>query len=140
MATLNTYLNFDGTAEAAFKFYRSIFGGEFETLQYIKDMPGGENFPENEKGRLTHVSLPIGKNSILMASDILPSMGHKLNVGNNQHINITPDNEEEARRIFNALATGGQITMPMEKMFWGALFGMCTDKFGVSWMVNLQLS
>ena len=86
-----------------------------------------------------HVSLPIGKGSVLMASDILPSQGHKLNVGNNHFINITPDNEEEARRLFNALADGGTVSMPLEKMFWGALFGICVDKFGVQWMVNLPL-
>jgi PhnB protein len=140
MATLNSYLNFDGTAEAAFKFYKSIFGGEFETLQYIKDMPGGaDNFPENERNRVMHVALPIGDGSVLMASDILPSAGHELTVGNNHFINVTPKSEEEATKLFNSLSAGGQITMPLEKMFWGALFGTCTDKFGVQWMVNYIL-
>jgi PhnB protein len=140
MATLNSYLNFDGTAEAAFNFYKSIFGGEFQMLQFIKDMPGGaDNFPENERNRVMHVALPIGDGSILMASDILPSAGHKLHVGNNHFINITPKSEEEATKLFQALSADGQITMPLEKMFWGALFGTCTDKFGVQWMVNYQL-
>ncbi|RAV98995.1 VOC family protein [Pseudochryseolinea flava] len=140
MATLSTYLNFDGTAEAAFNFYKSVFGGEFQTLQYIKDMPGGgSNFTEAERSRVMHVSLPIGGDSILMASDILPSVGHRLTVGNNTHINITPKDESEAKRLFDALSNGGQITMPLEKMFWGSLFGTCTDKFGIQWMINLPL-
>ena len=136
MAAINPYLNFDGKAEEAFNFYKSVFGGNFVTLQRIKEIPGGDKFPANEHNRIMHVSLPIGKGNILMGSDTMPSMGHKLAEGNNCHIAIASDSEAEATRIFNALSAGGKVTMPLEKTFWGALFGMFCDKFGIYWMVN----
>lgn len=136
MATLSPYLNFDGRTEEAFNFYKSVFGGEFDTLQRIKEMPGGDQFPANEQNRVMHVSLPIGNGDRLMGSDILPSQGHKLVEGNNVHIAISPPSEQEAKRIFSALSAGGKVVMPLEKTFWGALFGMFSDKFGILWMVN----
>lgn len=138
MATLNPYLNFPGTAEAAFNFYKSVFGGEFIALQRFKDTP------ENCKGSITdlekimHISLPIGKGNILMATDALDSMGHPLVAGNNFHLSLSTESEAETTKLFNALSAGGQIIMPLEKTFWGALFGMCTDKFGINWMVNFD--
>jgi PhnB protein len=136
MATITPYLNFDGNAEEAFNFYKSVFGGDFLTIQRIKEVPGAEQYPVNEQNRIMHVALPIGQGSILMASDILPSMGHKLTIGNNFHITINPQSESEADKLFKALSAGGKVTMPLEKAFWGAYFGMLTDKFGVQWMVN----
>src|SRR5687768_11141154 len=116
--TINTYLNFDGKAEEAFKFYQSVFGGEFTGgIQYIKDIPGGDQFSVEEQKRVMHVSLPIGKTAVLMASDTLPSAGHKLNIGNHAHISISPDSEAEADRIFKALSAGGNVVMPLEKAF-----------------------
>lgn len=131
---LNPYLNFDGNAEEAFKFYQSVFGGEL-FVQKMDSVPGME-IPENEKDRAMHVSLPIGKNQHLMASDCLPSAGHILNIGNNNYISVSPDSREEADRIFNGLSAGGKIEMPMEDMFWGDYFGSFTDRFGVCWMIN----
>lgn len=136
MAALNPYLNFDGKTEEAFNFYKSVFGGEFEVLQRIKEMPGGDQYPANEQNRVMHVSLPIGKSGTLMGSDTLPSMGHTLNQGNNVHLAISPDSEQEAKRLFDGLSAGGKVVMPLEKTFWGALFGMFSDKYGVLWMVN----
>lgn len=136
MAALNPYLNFDGKTEEAFNFYKSVFGGEFEVLQRIKEIPGGDQYPPNEQNRVMHVSLPIGKSGTLMGSDTLPSMGHKLNQGNNVHLAISPDSEQDAKRIFDGLSAGGKVVMPLEKTFWGALFGMFSDKYGVLWMVN----
>jgi PhnB protein len=136
MATINTYLNFDGNTEEAFTFYKSVFGGEFIVLQRIKEIPGGNQFPANEQERVMHVSLPIGKTAILMGSDTLPSMGHKLNIGNHAHISISPSSEAEAEKLFNGLSAGGTVTQPLEKAFWGSYFGMFVDKFGVQWMVN----
>ncbi|SMC59758.1 VOC family protein [Moheibacter sediminis] len=131
---LNPYLNFDGNAEEAFKFYQSVFGGEL-FVQKMDSVPRME-IPENEKDRAMHVSLPIGKDQHLMASDCLPSAGHVLNVGNNNYISVSPDSREEADKIFNGLSAGGKIEMPMEDMFWGDYFGSFTDKFGVCWMIN----
>jgi PhnB protein len=136
MATMNPYLNFDGTAEAAFTFYKSVFGGEFLTIAKMTDAPGTENLPENEKNRIMHISLPIGNNLMLLASDIVPSMGHKLVEGNNVHICLSPESREEAERLFNGLSAGGVVEMPLADMFWGAYYGNFKDKFGINWMVN----
>ena len=134
--TINPYLNFDGKAEEAFNFYKSVFGGEFQTIQRINETPMAAQMPANEQKRIMHVALPIGKEAMLMGSDILPSMGHKLSVGNNYYIAVSPDSEAEATKIFKALSAGGKVTMPLEKAFWGAFFGMLIDKFGIQWMVN----
>lgn len=132
---LNPYLNFDGNAEEAFRFYHAVLGGEF-FLQKMSDAPGTENLPENEKNRAMHVAISIGNGQHLMASDCLPSAGHVLNVGNNNYISITPKIREEADKVFNGLSAGGKIEMPMADMFWGDYFGSFTDKFGVCWMIN----
>jgi PhnB protein len=136
MATINPYLNFNGNTEEAFNFYKQVFGGEFTSLQRIKETPMAAQFPASEQNRIMHVALPVGKGNTLMASDILESMGHKLTNGNSYHISVSTESEAETTRLFNALSAGGKVTMPLEKAFWGAFFGMCTDKFGVQWMVN----
>ncbi|MCH5718466.1 VOC family protein [Niabella hibiscisoli] len=134
---LNPYLNFDGNAEEAFNFYKSVFGGEFAGgIMKMSSAPGTENLPDDEKGRVMHVSLPLDNNQTLMASDIVPSMGHKLTQGNNVYLSLHPDNKEEADKLFNALADGGKVEMPMEDQFWGDYFGSLVDKFGIGWMVN----
>ena len=138
MATINPYLNFDGNAEEAFNFYRSVFGGEFIALQRVKETPGGDKAPANEQNRVIHVALPIGQGTVLMASDTMPSMGHKLVVGNNCHITINAESEAEAGKLFKGLSAGGTVTMPLEKAFWGAYFGMLTDRFGIQWMVSFD--
>ena len=137
MATLNIYLNFNGNAEEAFNFYKSVFGGEFAFLQSMKDTPEAGKISEGDKDKIMHVSLPIGGN-ILMGSDVLDSMP-TAKFGTNSSISISPESEEEARKLFDGLSAGGQIGMPLEKMFWGALFGFFTDKFGVQWMVNYDI-
>ena len=136
MAAINPYLNFDGKTEEAFNFYKSVFGGEFDSVQRMKDTGMGGQLAANEQNRLMHISLPIGKGNYLMGSDIIPSMGHKLEEGNNMHVTVQADSEAEAQKLFKGLSSGGKITMPLEKAFWGALFGMFIDKFGIYWMVN----
>jgi PhnB protein len=137
MAKLNTYLNFDGQSEEAFNFYKSVFGGEFMSVNRMSDMPGAEQLPENEKNRLMHISLPIGSaGDILMASDTVPSMGHVLNVGNNAYVSVFTDSREEADRLFNGLSAGGEIEMALDDMFWGDYYGSFKDKYGVGWMIN----
>lgn len=138
MITVNPYFNFNGNTEDAFNFYKSIFGGEFTGLQRFKDTPHGENMSTQDKEKIMHIALPIGKGNVMMATDILESMGQKLNVGNNFSMTINPESEAEAEKYFNKLAAGGTITMPLEKAFWGAYFGMLTDKFGIQWMVNYE--
>ncbi len=133
---VNPYLNFDGRAEEAFDFYQSIFGGEFSAKIAMSDAPGGDKLPEAEQNRIMHIGLPIGGGAILMASDILPSMGHKYEPGNNVYISLHPDSKEEADRLFNGLAEGGEVEMPIADQFWGDYYGSLTDKFGIKWMVN----
>lgn len=133
----NPYLNFDGQAEEAFSFYKSVFGGEITAMK-TSDVPDADKFPKEEQNRIMHISLPIGKDTILMASDIMPSMGQTLKKGNNLYISLHPESKEEADRIFNGLSEGGEIEMPIEDQFWGDYFGSFTDKFGVMWMVNFN--
>jgi len=135
MPKVNPYLNFDGTAEEAFTFYKSVFGGEFTGVHRMDSAPGTENLSENERNRIMHIALPVG-DELLMASDIMPSMGQTLTVGNNNYISIFPDSREQADEFFNGLSVGGTIEMPMEDQFWGDYFGSFQDKFGVYWMIN----
>jgi len=140
MPRVSTYLNFSGTTEAAFTFYKSVFKSEFSgPIQRMGDVPPGPGMPElkpAEKQLVMHVELPILGGHVLMGTDTLESMGHKLNVGNNYHISLEPDTRVDAERLFQALSEGGTVTMPLQDMFWGAYYGSVTDKFGVQWMVN----
>lgn len=137
MAFLNSYLNFNGNTEAAFNFYKSVFGGEFSALQRFSDVPSDIPMPEGEGNLIMHVALPIGQGCTLMGSDRPSSFGPGT-AGDLFHISIQADTKEEATRLFNGLADGGQITMPLEDAFWGAHFGMLKDRFGVQWMVNYE--
>lgn len=136
MLSINPYLNFQGNTEEAFNFYKSVFGSEFVMLQRFSDTPHGAALPEHERNKIMHVALPIGQNLILMGTDGLESMGQKVSPGNNFSLAIGPSSEAEAEDIFKKLSEGGQVTMPLEKTFWNAYFGMLKDKFGIQWMVN----
>ena len=143
MATVNIYLTYDGDCKEAFEFYKSVFGGEFSSYSTFGEMPPQEGMPpisDDYKNKVMHVSLPISDETVLMASDKGGGWGPELQVGNNFSISINPDSKEEATRLFNGLAEGGQITMPLADTFWNAYFGMCIDKFGIQWMVNFENS
>ena len=136
MITINPYLNFAGNTEEAFNFYKSVFGGDFLFVQRFKDSPGeAGKVSEDDADKLMHISLPVG-NNILMATDALESMGHKLKPGNNFQLSIDTDSNEQADELFKKLSDGGTVFMPMADAFWGAYFGMLTDKFGIQWMVS----
>lgn len=135
MLVLNPYLNFPGTTEEAFNFYKSVFGGEFQALQRFKDTPEAEKLSPEDQEKIMHISLPIGGN-ILMGTDAIESMGHSLTIGNNISLSINLEDRAEADRIHTALSADGKVTVPIQDMFWGDYFGMCTDKFGIHWMVN----
>jgi len=139
MAKINPYLNFDGNTEEAFHFYKSVFGGEFIFLQRMKETPDGNKLKPEEQNLIMHIALPIGEN-ILMGSDIVESMGHRLRVGNNTFISVSIQTAEEAERIFNQLSADGLVHMPLQKTFWNAYFGILTDKFGIQWMVDCEIS
>ncbi|GHT54496.1 VOC family protein [Bacteroidia bacterium] len=137
MATVNIYLTFNGTCEAAFNFYKSVFGGEFFNLSKYRDMPSPDRpLSESEKEKVMHVNFPISKETKLMGCDTLDEFVP----GNNFSIAVNPENEAEGRNIFAGLSEGGNVVMPIEKTFWNSLFGMVVDKFGVCWMVDYQLS
>ena len=141
MARVSTYLNFPRNTEEAFNFYKSVFGCEFSggRIARFSDMPATDGMPpmpEADKNLVMHVELPITGGHMLMGTDAPESMGFNVNFGNNVHINLEPDTKEETIKLFDALSSGGKITMDLQDMFWGAYFGSCTDKFGVQWMVN----
>jgi PhnB protein len=143
IARVITYLNFPGNTEEAFLFYRSVFKTEFigKGIQRFGDIPQGEEYPpiaDAVKKMILHVELPITGNHILMATDAPKEMGFTLTQGNNMHICIEPETREEAKRIFDELSEGGNITMPLKDMFFGSYFGEFTDKFGINWMINFQ--
>jgi PhnB protein len=136
MAILNPYINFPGTAEEAFNFYKSIFGGEFSVIQRFKDTMEAGTLSAEDGEKLMHISLPIGNGNVLMATDALDATGHKFIPGNNFYLSLAANSEAEADKLFYGLSEGGTVTQPLAKMFWGAYFGMWNDKFGVQWMVN----
>lgn len=138
MATINAYLTFDGTCEEAFNFYKSVFGGDFPMVGKFGDMPPQEGMPpisDEVKNRIMHMSLPISAETVLMGSDTMPGI-HDHQVGNNISLSINTDSREEADLIFTGLSAGGKVSMPLADTFWGAYFGIWTDKFGINWMVN----
>ena len=131
--SISTYLTFDGNCRQAFEFYRAVFGGDFHVFSTFADSPPDMGVSEAEKSNVMHVSLPIG-DSVLMGSDN-SSHAPPVNVGNNFSLSVTAESRENADQLLAALAESGNVTMPMADAFWGAYFGMCTDQFGISWMV-----
>eukprot|EP01133_Synstelium_polycarpum_P013451 gene13451-15853_t len=136
MKNLNPYLNFKGNTEEAFNFYKSVLGGEFLTIQRFKDTPEADRVSEEEGNKIMHISLKLDNGTLLMATDALESMGHFITQGSNFHLSLDAESKAEADELFKGLSQGGKITIPLEKMFWGAYFGMLTDRFGIQWMVN----
>lgn len=138
MAFINPYINFNGNAEEAFNFYKSVFGGEFAQITRFKDLSSPE-FPvaENEANKIMHIALPIGI-SILMANDVPEVLGRTNERENRSKIVITAESKEEADKLFNGLSAGGEIEMPISESPWGTYFGMFRDKYGIEWMVDFD--
>jgi PhnB protein len=142
MASVSTYLNFSNNTEEAFNFYKSVFKTDFiAPVSRFGDIPPQEGMPpiaEADKKLVMHIALPITAGHVLMGTDAPESMGFKVNKGNNVHINVQPDTRAETKRLFDALSSGGTVTMDLQDMFWGDYYGSCVDKFGVQWMFNCQ--
>lgn len=138
MKAINPYLNFPGTTEQAFQFYRSVFGGQFAVLQRFGDLPNGDQTPPQDRNKIMHVSLPLPNGSVLMGTDACESVGQQLIMGNNFSLSLECESEAEVTTLFAALTTGGRVEMSPQKTFWGAFFAMGTDRFGVQWMFNHQ--
>jgi PhnB protein len=138
MATINPYINFNGNAEEAFNFYKSIFGGEFETVVRFKDLESAE-FPMAEKdaNKIMRIALPIGGNT-LIANDIPENMGPVNENENRSKISISTESRAEADNIFTGLTVGGTIEMSMSDSPWGTYFGMFRDKYGIEWTVEFD--
>jgi PhnB protein len=138
MAQINPHINFNGNAEEAFTFYKSVFGGEFAMIMRLKDLSGPE-FPvaENDANKIMHIALPIGKN-ILMGNDIPDAMGRVNENENRSKISISAESKEEADKLFNGLSAGGKIEMPIADSPWGSYFGLFRDKYGIEWMVDFD--
>jgi PhnB protein len=134
MASLNPYLHFNGNAEEAFNFYKSVFGGEFASLMRFKDAPKEYQGKPEDANLIMHMSLPVGKTNMLMGSDVFPAMP-KATSGTNMNITIAAESKEEADKLFNGLSAGGNVMMPMTDAFWGDYFGMFVDKYEINWMI-----
>ena len=140
MARVNTYLNFMGKTEEAFNFYKEVFGTEITSLTRMKDMPRPEGAPslaESEGNLIMNIQMPITNGHVLMATDMIASMGHNLKVGNNVTISLDLDSQEEAEKIYNKLLTNSPETSgPLAPMPWGAIWGSCEDQYGIRWMIS----
>jgi PhnB protein len=138
MAIINPHINFNGNAEEAFNFYKSVFGSEFTQVVRFKDLSTPEfPIPEKEANKIMHIALPIGKNT-LMANDVPESMGRVNENENRSKIFIGTESREEADKLFNGLSAGGNIEMPIGDSPWGTYFGMFRDKYGIEWMVDFN--
>ena len=139
MALINPHINFNGNAEEAFMFYRSVFGGAFAKLIRMKDIASAE-FPIDEKdeNKIMHIALPIGKMNMLMGNDVPEFMGKVNEQEHRSKISISTDSKEEADQLFNGLSAGGEVEMPISDSPWGTYFGMFRDKYGIEWMVEFD--
>lgn len=138
MASIHPHINFNGNAEEAFHFYRSVFGGEFAKIMRFKDLASAE-FPvaDHEANKIMHIALPIG-NNVLIANDVPEILGRTNENENRSKIVISAESKEEADKLFKGLSAGGQIEMPISDSPWGSYFGMFRDKYGIEWMVDFD--
>jgi PhnB protein len=138
MVTINHHINFNGNAEEAFTFYKSVFGGEFSKIMHFKDMASPE-FPvaESDANKIMVIDFPIGQN-VLSANDIPESMGRVNEQENRSKIAVSTESRDEADKVFNGLSVGGKVEMPIADSPWGTYFGMFRDKFGIEWMVEFD--
>ncbi|MFC6096114.1 VOC family protein [Flavobacterium qiangtangense] len=139
MAIINPHINFNGNAEEAFQFYKSVFGGDFSTIIRFKDLSSDDfQVSEKEAEKVMHIALSIGENT-LMGNDVPEFMGRVNENESRSKISISAKSREEADHLFQGLSAGGSIEVPMNDSPWGSYFGMFRDKFGIEWMVNFEL-
>ena len=136
ITSTNPYLNFDGNAQQAFDFYRSVFGGEFAQVVRYRDFPGQMGVGKDQLDKLAHIALPLGQSNMLMATDVTGEYANKFRLGTNQYIHLETDSAAEAQRVFDGLAAGGRTEMPLASTEWAERYGCCVDRFGVQWMVS----
>ncbi len=138
MPLINIWINFNGNAEEAFTFYKSVFGGEFAKIVRFKDIASAEfPVPEHEANKIMRIALPIGKN-MLIANDVPEVMGRVSENENRTKISISAESKEEAETLFNGLSAGGEVEMPMGESPWGSYFAMFRDKYGIEWTIECE--
>ena len=138
MALINPHINFNGNAEEAFTFYKSVFGGEFSKIMRFKDIASDEfPIPENEANKIMYIALPIG-NNVLIANDVPSFLGQVSESENRSKISVSTESKEEADRIFYGLSAGGEIEGAIGDSPWGTYFGMFRDKYGIEWIINFD--
>jgi len=139
MRAINPWINFNGNAEEAFTFYKSVFGGEFAKIVRFKDLASAEfQVPENEANKIMHIALPIGKNNLLIANDVPEFMGRVNENENRSKIAVSAESHEEAERLFNGLSAGGEVEGPIGDSPWDTYAGMFRDKYGIEWIVEFD--
>ena len=139
MKAINPWINFNGNAEEAFTFYKSVFGGEFKTIVRFNDTASAE-FPvaADDANKIMHIALPIGKNNVLIANDV-PGFLERVDENENRSkIAVSADSREEADKIFNGLSAGGTVEMPIDDSPWGTYASMFRDKYGIEWIVEFD--
>jgi PhnB protein len=138
MAQINPHINFNGNAEEAFNFYKSIFGGDFAKVTRLKEISSPDfPVPESDAEKILHISLPIGKNK-LIGNDVPSFLGSVNENENRSKISISAESREEADKLFHGLSNGGSVEMPMEDSPWGVYFGMFRDKYGIEWIIEFE--
>ncbi len=138
MLAINPYINFNGNAEEAFNFYKSVFGGEFSVVSRFKDIPGLEQpMPEQQGTKIMRIVLPIGQ-SELIANDVPEFMGRVSENENRSKIAVRVDSREEAEPLFKGLSEGGTVEMPLGESPWGSTFAMFRDKYGIEWTIEFD--
>jgi len=139
MRTINPWINFNGNAEEAFTFYKSVFGGEFGKIVRFKDLASDEfPVPEDEASKIMRIVLPIGKHNVLIANDVPGFLGRVSEEENRSKIAVSAESREEADQIFNGLSAGGDIEGPIGDSPWGTYAGMFRDKYGIEWIVEFD--
>jgi len=139
MALINPHINFNGNAEEAFTFYKSVFGGEFTKLVRFKELASPEFVvADKEANKIMHITLSIGKGSSLMGNDVPEMFGSTNENENRSKIVLNAESKEEADKIFNGLSVGAQLEGPMGEGPWGTYFGCFRDKYGIEWIVEFD--
>lgn len=139
MRTINPWINFNGNAEEAFTFYKSVFGGEFAKIVRFKDLASDEfQVPEKEANKIMTIALPLGKHNMLQGNDVPEFMGQVSETENRSKIVVSAESREEADKIFNGLSTGGDVEGRIGDSPWGTYAGMFRDKYGIEWIVEFD--
>lgn len=139
MTTINPWINFNGNAEEAFTFYKSVFGGEFTKVVRFKDIASTEfPIPENEANKIMYIALPIGQNNMLIGNDVPEVLGKVNERENRSKISVNTESKEEAEKLFSGLSAGGEVEGPMGQGPWGSYAGMFRDKYGIEWIVEFN--